>query len=86
MAIVKINPMRLPGPWADGRVLDFHTVSSTWTGDPYHYDTKRTELGDRVYRLKYGGASGLITDVVDTAEMFVKERDYLLDKSTAVRL
>jgi competence protein ComFC len=73
MAVVKINPMRLSGPWTDGHVLDFHTVSSTWTGDPYRYDTKRTELGDRVYGLKYGGASGVITDIVDTAEMFVKE-------------
>jgi predicted amidophosphoribosyltransferase len=73
MAVVKINPMKLPGPWTDGRVLDFHTVSSAWTGDPYHYDTKRTELGDRVYGLKYGGASGLLTDVVDTAEMFAKD-------------
>jgi competence protein ComFC len=73
MAVVKINPMKLTGPWADGRVLDLHTVSSTWTGDPYHYDTKRTELGDRVYRLKYGGASSAITDIVDTAQMFLSE-------------
>ena len=73
MAVVKINPMKLAGPWVDGRVLDFHTVSSTWTGDPYHYDTKRTELGERVYRLKYGGATALIADIVDTAESFLKE-------------
>ncbi len=73
MAVVKINPMKLRGPWVDGRVLDFHTVSSTWTGDPFHYDTKRTELGDRVYGLKYGGAAGFITDIVDTAEKFVSE-------------
>jgi competence protein ComFC len=72
MAVVKINPKKLTGPWTDGYVLDYHTISSTWTGDPYHYDTKRTELGDRVYGLKYGGANNLIMDVVDTAEMFVK--------------
>lgn len=73
MAVVKINPMKLSGPWADGRVLDFHTISSTWTGDPYRYDTTRTELGERVYRLKYGGANTAITDIVDTAQTFVNE-------------
>ena len=73
MAVVKISPMKITGPWTDGRVLDFHTVSSTWTGDPYRYDTKRTELGDRVYGLKYSGASGFIPDIVDTAEAFVRE-------------
>ncbi|MGH9864154.1 MAG: ComF family protein [Candidatus Acidiferrales bacterium] len=73
MAVIKINPMKLTGPWIDGRVLDFHTISSTWTGDPYHYNTKRTELGERVYGLKYGGARDVITDIVETAEMFVKQ-------------
>ncbi len=73
MAILKTNPKNLPGPWVDGRVLDNHTVSSAWTGDPFHYDTKRTELGERVYRLKYGGAIDVIGDIVDTAENFIAE-------------
>ena len=73
MAILKINPTALAGPWTAGYVLDLHTISSTWTGDPYHYDTKRTELGDRVYGLKYGGATHALADIVDTAESFVKD-------------
>jgi competence protein ComFC len=73
MAIVEINPMVLSGPWSDGRVLDYHTISSKWTGDPYRYDTKRTELGERLYRFKYSGAGDLLTDIVDTAEMFIRD-------------
>src|SRR6266404_8790137 len=73
MAIVSTNPKKLAGPWIDGYALDFHTISSTWTGDQYRYDTKRTELGDRVYRLKYAGATGVTTDIVDTAEKFITE-------------
>jgi predicted amidophosphoribosyltransferase len=44
----KIKPMKLPATaWVEGYVLDYHTVSSTPTGDPYYrFDTKRTELGE----------------------------------------
>ncbi len=74
MALVKINPMKLPpSPWVEGYVLDYHTVSSTPTGDPYYrFDTKRTELGELLFRLKYRpGGSVVVADIVDTAEQFV---------------
>lgn len=76
MTAVKIKPVRLPRtPWADGYVLDYHTVSSTPTGDPYYrFDTKRTELGELLYRLKYRKrGSAVLTDIIDTAEQFLKE-------------
>jgi hypothetical protein len=63
-----------PRPWVEGYVLDYHAVSSTPTGDPYYrFDTKRTDLGERLYQLKYraGGATAL-TDIVDTAEQFLQ--------------
>lgn len=42
-----------PHPYVEGYALDYHTVSSTPTGDPCHrFDTKRTELGERLFRLK----------------------------------
>lgn len=55
MSAAKINPIKLPPrPWVDGYVLDYHTVSSTPTGDPYYrFDTKRTELGELLFRMKY---------------------------------
>ncbi len=74
MSTVNIRPMKLPpAPWVEGFVLDYHTISITPTGDPYYrFDTKRTELGERLFRLKYrqGGAS-VIADIVDTAAQFV---------------
>ena len=74
MAVVNTNPMKLPPrPWVEGYVLDYHTVSSTPTGDPYYrFDTKRTELGELLFRLKYrAGGSVVVADIVDTAEQFV---------------
>jgi predicted amidophosphoribosyltransferase len=75
MAVVKFNPMKLaPTPWVEGYVLDYHTISSTPTGDPYYrFDTKRTELGELLFRLKYRAAGGeAVTDIVDTAEQFIR--------------
>ncbi len=74
MPAVKIKPMKLPAtPWVEGYVLDYHTVSSTPTGDPYYrFDTKRTELGELLFRLKYrAGGGAVLVDIVDTAEQFV---------------
>jgi predicted amidophosphoribosyltransferase len=74
MAIVATKPMKLaPNPWVEGYVLDYHTVSSTPTGDPYYrFDTKRTELGERLFRLKYrSGGTEVLTDIIDTAVDFL---------------
>ncbi len=76
MAAVNTTPMKLPpSPWVDGYVLDYHTISSTPTADPYYrFDTKRTELGELLFRLKYrGGGTAVLADIVDTAEKFVRE-------------
>jgi hypothetical protein len=59
MAVVKTSPMKLLGPWGVGYVLDYHSVSATPTGDPYHpFEMKYTELGSRVYLFKYRGDEG----------------------------
>jgi predicted amidophosphoribosyltransferase len=75
MAVVKCNPMKLaPTPWVEGYVLDYHTVSSTPTGDPYYrFDTKRTELGELLFRFKYRSAGTVaLNDILDTMEQFVR--------------
>lgn len=82
MAPVKTKPMKLsPTPWVEGYVLDYHTISSTPTGDPYYrFDTKRTELGELLFRLKYrSGGTAVLADIVDTAEQFVREWKPLAD-------
>lgn len=62
-----------PPPWVEGYVLDYHTVSSTPTGDPYYrFDTKRTALGELLFRMKYrSGGNDILTDIIDTAADFV---------------
>jgi hypothetical protein len=76
MPAVNISPMKLaPRPWVEGYVLDYHTVSSTPTGDPYYrFDTKRTALGELLFQLKYRVAgSNVVADIVDTAVKFLGE-------------
>jgi hypothetical protein len=55
--VTKINPRKIDGPWADGRVLDLHSTGSEFFGyDEYgheQFDTRRTEVGELLYRLKY---------------------------------
>jgi competence protein ComFC len=73
MAPVKSSPLKLYGPWTEGYVLDRHTVSSVPTGDPFHpFETKRTELGELLYQLKYGNRPDAAAPIVDTAEDFIR--------------
>ncbi len=66
--------MKLLGPWVAGYVLDYHSVSATPTGDPYHpFEMKYTELGSRLYQFKYRSDSSVVADIVETAEHFLKE-------------
>ena len=57
MVAVTIDPMKLPGPWADGYALERqHTLTSEFLGHDSlgnpQFDTKLTELGELVFRLK----------------------------------
>lgn len=80
MAVVQTNPMRLSGPWAWGFVLDYHSVSATPTGDPYHpFEMKYTELGGRLYRFKYRGEINAIGDIIETIEEFIRAKATALD-------
>jgi predicted amidophosphoribosyltransferase len=77
MAIVKIDPLRLTGPWADGYVLEKqHTLSSEFLGhDSYgnpQFDSKRSELGELVFRLKNRNDRNTLDSIADTAVKFIK--------------
>lgn len=54
---MKANLVALKGNWDTGYALDKHIVSSTYIGDNDFgypmFDTKRTEVGEAVYQLKY---------------------------------
>ena len=68
--------MRIPGKRRRGYVLDFHTVRSEFTGhDEFGrpmFDTERTELGELVYRLKYGSDRSVLQKIVATAVRFLR--------------
>jgi competence protein ComFC len=54
-----LNPIKLLGEWNEGYALDYHTIYSEYLGENefgrVQYDTKRSELGQLLYELKYQG-------------------------------
>jgi len=76
MAAVKIDPMKLHGPWTDGYVLERqHTVSSEFLGhDSFgnpRFDTKRSELGELVFRLKNRNDKDTLDPIAETVLQFI---------------
>lgn len=73
---VQMKPMKIPGSWKDGYVLDYHTKSSDFVGyDEYghpQFSTVRTPVGDLLYRLKYKGQKTALTDLVSVAAGFIR--------------
>ena len=81
--MVKISPKRISGKWTEGFALDLHTISSEYIGDDEYghpqYDTRRTELGELLYRLKYGNDKSVINMIASTASDFVKSKEWQID-------
>ena len=73
--MARMNPTRIVGRWNSGFALDFHTISSEFVGhDEYGhpmFDTKRSELGELLYRLKYGADLGVVAEIGATAAEFL---------------
>jgi predicted amidophosphoribosyltransferase len=74
--MAEVHPTRIPGRWRDGYALDHHTVSSTYVGDDQYgraqYDTKRSDLGELLYRLKYRGVVSVVPEIADAAASFLR--------------
>lgn len=74
--MVVANPMKIRGAWRDGYVLDHHTVSSEFLGhDEFGnpmFDTKRTQLGDLLYQLKYRRGTDALAALVEVSARFVR--------------
>jgi len=74
--MVQIQPVRIPGRWRDGRALDVHTVSSTYIGEDEfghaQFDTRRSAMGELLYRLKYRADRAVIDEVAETAASFIR--------------
>lgn len=77
MATIRIDPLKLPGPWAEGYVLERqHTLSSEFLGYDSNghpqFDTKRSELGELVFRLKNRNDLATLAPLAETAADFVR--------------
>ncbi len=81
--MVTISPRKLAGKWTVGYALDVHTISSTFLGyDEYghpQFDTQRSEIGELLYRLKYGTDKSVITMITETAADFVRKQKWIID-------
>jgi len=71
-----INPKKITGRWISGYALDVHTISSTHLGVNEYghdvFDTKRSELGELLYRLKYSADESAADEIVAAAVAFLK--------------
>ena len=74
--MVEINPTRIPGRWSNGFTLDVHTTSSGLAGrDGYghpQFASKRSELGELLYRLKFRGDKSVISEIAEVVGTFAK--------------
>ena len=75
---VKIDPVGIKGPWYEGYVLEQrHTISSEMTGyNAYghpEFDTKYSELGELVYRLKNRNDKDAAESIAEAAVKFITE-------------
>lgn len=78
MAASKIDPLKVPGPWVDGYVLERqHTLSSDFLGydslGHAQFDTKRSELGELVFLLKNRSDRATLGPLAETAAAFVNQ-------------
>jgi predicted amidophosphoribosyltransferase len=78
--MVEINPTRIPGRWSNGFTLDVHTTSSELVGlDEYghpQFASKRSELGELLYRLKFRRDKSVIAEIAEVVTTFAES--YLL--------
>ena len=74
--MVTSHPIKIPGRWSAGFALDYHTVSSEFVGhDEYGhpmFETKRSDLGELLYRLKYGSDISVVEEIAAVVAEFLK--------------
>lgn len=72
---VAINPKRIVGRWNWGYALDIHTISSIHVGinEFGHdvFDTKRSEIGELLYKLKYSSDLSAVDVIVEATAEFL---------------
>ncbi len=73
--MVKIKPSKISGNWREGFALDLHTTSSEFMGhDEFGhpvFDTKRSEIGELLYRLKFKADKSVLEEILETVINFL---------------
>jgi len=66
------------GAWRSGYALDLHTLSSEYIGDDEfghpRFETRRSELGELLYKLKYSQDQGAVAEIADAVMRFLTQR------------
>lgn len=73
---IDIMVLELQGNWKKGLACDLHTLDSIYLGEDDHghkrWDTKRSEMGQLVYDLKYGNNKSAIAKIIDLIHEKIK--------------
>lgn len=81
--MIKISPRQIKGKWTCGYALDMHTLSSEYIGDNEYghpqFDTKYSDMGQLLNRLKYRSDKSVLGVIVETAVEFLKGRNWAVD-------
>lgn len=80
---MEIRPIELSGDWNAGFALDEHTVSSKFLGYDENghevFDTKYSEVGDLLKRLKYKSDKSVARVLAYTGARFVEDQKWPVD-------
>jgi predicted amidophosphoribosyltransferase len=74
--VTQFQPRQLLGKWKQGYALDLHTLSSVPLGHNefghMQFDTRRSEVGELLFMLKYRTDESVVEKLVATAQEFVE--------------
>lgn len=81
--MASVHPQVIAGRWRRGHVLDQHTVDSNYLGVDDHghprFESRRTEIGELLYRLKYRQDRSVVAELVETASSFIARSNTRFD-------
>lgn len=72
-----IHPIEIFGEWKKGYSMDIHSISSKYLGENEYgnavFDTKRSYIGELLYKLKYKCDKSVINDIISMISPFMKK-------------
>jgi len=86
--MVSIHPINLSGNWTKGYALDIHTIDSTFIGYNEYghevFDTRRSKIGELLYRLKFKSDKTALGEIIDTVANFLENSWKIVDAIAAI--